>query len=191
MATGGEPRLGGSLHVQDTAVPLVLLLCSEVLYSGLRAQDKTRKSRAGFSASFVLQAGSVAQVRRLGSRSSGSTVRHEDVGWHSAGSAQNPQLSSAGGADGDDETADARSHPWGRLHASVGGLALVEWLGLLAVAGCVVLECLLWRHDRSRAGLWLGSSEGEEGDVAGGHIAPVAVPTRVLMRAIVSGGIAI
>jgi|EP00802_Teleaulax_amphioxeia_P019411 hypothetical protein len=196
MAAGGEPRLGGGLHVQDTAVPLVLLICSEILYSGLQGQDKTRKSRA-FSATFALQAGSVARAHRLGSRSSGSAVRHGVVGWHSA-DAKHLQGSRAGGVDGGEQPAHEHEHSWGGLHSSatVGGLALAEWLGLLALAGCVVLEWLLWRHDRTPHGgdgLWMGWAHGGQGDVAGApaHAAPVAAPTRVLMRAIVSGGIAI
>ncbi len=191
MAAGGEPRLGGGLNVQDTAVPLVLLICSEILYSGLQGQDKTRKASRAFSASFALQAGSVARAHRLGSRSSGSAVRHGIVGWDSV-DAQHLQMSRAGVPDGDKQPSDGRPPP--HSSATVGGLALAEWLGLLALAGCVVLEWLLWRHDRTPhgdAGLWLGWAQGEQGHAAGGHAAHVAAPTRVLMRAIVSGGIAL
>ena len=78
-------------------------------------------------------------------------------------------------------------------------------MGILAMAACVVLECILWRHDRGSRGERLGDlreagliwAQGAGGDVqAGGvdedapHHAPAVPPTRVLLRAVVSGGMA-
>jgi hypothetical protein len=203
----GETRLGGGLSAQDTAVPLVLLICSEMLYSGLQAQNKARSHlRSRRAASFAVQAGSVA---RLGGRN--SVTRHGAIGWYSADARQGYRSgppaevsdfsTHTGSADG--SYSPLRSNPW-KPGGHPLGLALAEWLGILAMAACVVLECILWRHDRGsrgerdlrEAGLGLIWSQGDGGDVqAGGeyenalHHAP-AVPTRVLLRAVVSGGIA-
>jgi hypothetical protein len=203
----GETRLGGGLSAQDTAVPLVLLICSEMLYSGLQAQNKARNHlRSRRAASFVVQAGSVA---RLGGRN--SVTRHGAIGWYSADARQGHRSPPAEVSDFSTHTGSAhvsltptpRSNPW-KPEGHPLGLALAEWLGILAMAACVVLECILWRHDRGSRGerdlreaaLGLIWSQGDGGDVqAGGvyenalHHAP-AVPTRVLLRAVVSGGIA-
>ncbi len=206
----GETRLGGGLSAQDTAVPLVLLICSEMLYSGLQAQNKARSHlRSRRASSFALQAGSVA---RLGGRN--SVTRHGAIGWYSADARQGyrsgaeappaevPDFSThRGSAEGSDGS--PRSNPW-KSGGHPLGLALAEWLGILAMAACVVLECILWRHDRGSrgerdlrgAGLGLIWSQGEGGDVQDGGVYenaphhPPTVPTRALLRAVVSGGIA-
>jgi len=148
-----------SFSAQDVALQLVLLACSEMLFSGLQGQFYHRRGSDPRSRSPLLfQAPCSAPAKSLGAQAArGSRAQETSSSGAVAGSTRMPHLRSL---------SELANLP----HFCYRGLALAECFGLVAIAACLVLECLL-RHDEG-----LGES-----DTVG--------PGKFSSRALLSGGL--
>lgn len=130
-----------SFSAQDVALQLVLLACSEMLFSGLQGQFYHRRGSEPRSRSALLfQSPCRAPAMSLAAQAA----------W---GGSRAQETSSPGAVAGSKGMLDPSSRPR-RLQELANqpdfcyrSLALAEWFGVVAIAASLVLECLLRRDE--------------------------------------------
>ena len=214
---------GGMVSTQDAAMQLMLFFCAELLYNGLRAQEKVHR---GLRKPLV-EAG--ADGHRVGN--SAHSMHRTDVFVQSTTGGRSIHDSETGEHAGDehtkthdDDSGQDRLLPWtpvfSRMQSAtdgsdqhwrgshVSGPALAGWLGIVALGTCLVLEVLIRKQDRlirlqqvdaqgTRVLIDDGGAHVQQYDGEDLYTGPTPVltapapPARLLMRAVISGGLAV